>query len=107
MKTQQMEGFLEEAFKNITPPPALAKVGSVEIEPDYDEAIVDYESSALASELKSCLDAAAPLAAVSPQGVDIPLPADKPVLKKYIRTITLSETRHKPWVRVLPYGGPL
>ena len=98
-----LHAFLEEAFKNITPHKSLAKVGWVAIEPNYGGAqcVIDSESSALTNDLASLLDDQPPPGVLSPQGLDIPMPPDKPLLTKYIRTITLFEDqRIPPWVQV-------
>ncbi len=98
--------FLEKAFKNITLPPSLTKVGCV-VDPKYGAAltVVDSESSAVTNELKSLLDEQPRPGVLSPQGIDIPIPTDKPLLTKYIRTITLSENQLTPWVQVHEDGG--
>ncbi len=92
-----LEFFLEEAFDDIEP--AVAGIGRVIVEPDYDAAPAASDKEKLVGELLDLLKDHA-----GPGEFDVP-PGLK-VLSKYVRRVTLrSDTLDGPWVEVAPPGS--
>lgn len=107
LKSQTPMSFLEEAFGSILP--LFAAKCYVTVLPDYTTAAVPADRGALIDELVRCLRDHPPDsdALRSPQGYDIKMTETYPLLKRYLRGITLrSGSRSNAWVQVLPDGGP-
>lgn len=102
----QLEFFLEQAFESVTP--TSSEIGRVVVEPDYDASPVDRDAGELARQLRELISAQSPDAATlaSPQGYEVVIPAGKPELRKYLRSITLHRDRVEgAWVEVAPPGN--
>ena len=102
----QLEFFLEEAFRSVRP--TSPDIGRVVVEPDYDISPDKKERDQLADELVRCIQEESPLATdlASPQGWELKVPKNYPVLAKYLRSITLHQApAEQPWVEVAPPGN--
>ena len=99
----RLEDFLEDALARVQPTDSA--IGRVVVEPDYDISPVDSDAAALERELRDLLSRQSPdgAALASRQGYEVNIPADCPVLAKYLRSITLHQDRVEgPWVEVAP-----
>lgn len=102
----ELEDFLEAAFKAIER--TSSSLGRVVVEPDYDKQPEASESAALAQELKALLEAQSPAGAAlrSHDGLEVKIPPDQMLLKKYLRKVTLhSNALTGSWVEVAPPGN--
>jgi hypothetical protein len=102
----QLEFFLEQAFESVTP--TSPGIGRVVVEPDYEVSPADRDAGGLAQQLRELLDGQSPDAAAlaSSQGYEVAVPREKPLLRKYLRSITLHRDRVEgAWVEVAPPGN--
>ncbi len=102
----RLEDFLEDALERVQP--TSSEIGRVVVEPDYDISPVDSDAPALARQLSDLLTRQSPdpAALACPQGYEVNIPADFPILARYIRSITLHQDRVEgPWVEVAPPGN--
>jgi hypothetical protein len=102
----QLEFFLEDAFKAV--PPTSPQIGRVVVEPDYDRTPDPKERDQLAAELVQCIQEQSPNAAelATPDGWELKFPNKYPLLRKYVRRITLHQApTERPWVEVAPPGN--
>jgi hypothetical protein len=103
MANRSIEAFLEDAFGAIIQ--QSMSVGRVIVDPREEVVPNETDLAGLKDELVSCIQEKAETSAKlnSPQGYDIPLSADYPLLKKYLRAVTLYRDRGLgSWVQVLP-----
>jgi hypothetical protein len=99
----KVEAFLEEAFQFVEP--TSEKIGRVVVEPDYEATVVPQDAAPLAQQLRECLSHS-PAPPHSPQGVDIAIPDAYPLLKRYLRQITVhADTVEGSWIEVAPPGN--
>ncbi len=101
-----LDEFLERILACVQP--ISNSVGRVVVEPDYDTQPEERDASALAKQLTECIAAQAGLAEpiASPQGREVPIGAEYPLLKRYLRRIMLhSDTVEGAWVEVAPPGN--
>lgn len=101
-----LDDFLETAFGAIQP--TAGAIGRVVVEPDYDVAPDPSEAQPLAEELLATLRSQQPAAdkLSSPVGVAVPIESACPLLRKYLRSITLhGDSVEGPWVEVAPPGN--
>lgn len=106
MRERSLEAFLEDAFSRIRP--TSAAVGRVIVDPDYATSADDLDLNGLADALVRCIQERTPdpAALSSPQGYDIEIPANYPLLKKYLHKITLyRDAGIGSWVQVEPSGN--
>jgi hypothetical protein len=102
----QLEFFLEEAFSAVRP--TSPQIGRIVVEPDYDISPDQKERDQLANEFVRCIQEQSPNASdlASPQGWELKIPTEYPLLTKYLRSITLHQTpAERPWVEVAPPGN--
>lgn len=102
----KLDFFLECAFESVQP--TSPEIGRVVVEPDYDVSPVEEDAGALAEELIRCVGEQSPDSAAigSREGFAIQIPERYPLLRKYIRSITLHHDRAEgPWVEVEPPGN--
>jgi hypothetical protein len=107
MEPRSLEAFIEDAFGGVQP--TSTAISRVAVDPNYTAIADELELSRLAHELVRCIRAKTPnLSALrSPQGHDIPISDNYPMLRKYLRTITLyGEVVIGPWVQVEPPESP-
>ena len=102
----QLESFLEDAFKSVKS--TSPEIGRAVVEPDYDVSPDPRERDQLARELVQCIHEH-PITAdelAMPEGANIEIPGKFPLLRKYIRSITLHRTpTEQPWIEVAPPGN--
>jgi hypothetical protein len=102
----QLDFFLERALESVTP--TSPEIGRVVVEPDYDVSPADRDARELAQQLRDLISSQSPdsAALASPQGYQVAIPADKPALRKYLRSITLHrDSVEGAWVEVAPPGN--
>jgi hypothetical protein len=102
-----LESFLEQAFGSIAP--LFTAKSHVTVTPYYSTIANPSDRSELTQELVRCLRDHPPGSDAfrSPQGCDIEISGVYPLLKKYLRRITLrKDSRIGAWIRVLPSGEP-
>jgi hypothetical protein len=102
----QLEFFLERAFESVAA--TSPEIGRVVVEPDYDANPSNRDAGDLAQQLRELVSGQSPDAAAlaSPQGYHVAIPADKPLLRKYLRSVTLHRDRVEgAWVEVAPPGN--
>lgn len=102
----QLEFFLEQAFESVTL--TSPEIGRVVVEPDYDVSPTDRDAGELAQQWRELIRRQSPdaPALASPQGYEVAIPRDKPVLRKYLRSITLHRERVEgAWVEIAPPGN--
>jgi hypothetical protein len=102
----QLEFFLEDAFKSVQP--TSPEIGRVVVEPDYDTTPDQKEGDQLAAELHSCIQEQSLNATdlASSQGFELKITSKYPLLRKYVRSITLHQApTERPWVEVAPPGN--
>jgi hypothetical protein len=102
----RLEPFLEDALDGVKA--TSSRIGRVVVEPDYDVSPVDGDADAIANELRELIQRQSPdpAALASPEGYQVHIPEDCPVLAKYIRAITLhQDTVEGSWVEVAPPGN--
>ena len=106
MGQRSMEAFLEEAFGVLQP--TSEAIGRVLVHPKY---IDESEIAGLRNELVRCIRRAtmADIDLSSPQGYDLRISADYPLLSKYLEVITLLREGSPigSWVQVEPPGSAL
>jgi hypothetical protein len=106
MGQRSLEAFLEDAFGRIQP--TSTTIGRVMVDPNYATTADDTDLGRLADELVHCIreHTPHPTALRSPQGHDISIPANHPLLKKYLHKITLyQDAGIGSWVQVAPPGS--
>jgi len=101
-----LEDFLANAFASVEP--VSKAIGRVVVEPDYAVAPDDGDASELAAQLtevlRGQLTAGDDLA--SRGGAELKIDDKHPVLRKYLRRITLhADTVEGSWVEVAPPGN--
>jgi hypothetical protein len=102
----QLEFFLEDAFESVQP--TSPEIGRVVVEPDYDTTPDEKERDQLAAELNSCIQEQSTDATDlgAPEGFELKITNKYPLLRKYVRSITLHQTpTERPWVEVAPPGN--
>lgn len=102
----RLELFLEDALEGVRA--TSSGIGRVVVEPDYNLSPKDSDAVSIAEELRQLIDRQSPdpAALASPQGYEVHIPEDCPVLAKYIRSITLHQDRVEgSWVEVVPPGN--
>jgi hypothetical protein len=102
----ELEDFLEDALAHIRT--TSPQVGRVVVEPDYEVAPADGDAGLLQQQLGELLARQSPDAAAlaSPEGYEVRVPEDCPLLGKYLRSITLHQDRVKgSLVEVAPPGN--
>jgi hypothetical protein len=102
----QLEFFLEDAFKRVQP--TSPQIGRVVIEPDYEAGPDAKDRDRLTAELVQCIQEHSPHPSelASPQGWELKIPNKYPLLRKYVRSITLHQApTERPWVEVAPPGN--
>lgn len=102
----QLDFFLECALESVQP--TSPEIGRVVVEPDYDVSPVEADGRGLAEELIQCIKEQTPdsAAMTSREGFAIEIPERYPLLRKYIRSITLHRDRAEgAWVEVEPPGN--
>lgn len=103
---RNVEAFLEDAFDKIQP--ISEEIGRVMIAPNYTVTADELDHNGLSDELARCIRQHKPdlTALRSPQGDDIPISQEYPLLRKYVRTITLyKEAGIGSWVQIEPPGN--
>ena len=96
----ELESFLDEAFKPVQP--LWKDVGRVVVDPDYEAEETEEDSPKLAAELTKFLREQTP----NPDGQEISIPNGYPLLKKYLRSVSLHpEHLDDCWVEVVPPGN--
>jgi hypothetical protein len=101
-----LEAFLEGALESVQP--TSCGIGRVVVEPDYNISPVDNDAATLAQELRKLIQRQSPdpAALASPQGYEVNIPSDCPVLAKYVRSITLHQDLVEgSWIEVAPPGN--
>ena len=101
-----LEPFLEDAFCSIQP--TSDAIGRIVVEPDYDVEAQPSDAQALAAELQRYLETISYDAAqvAQPLGLEMEIPSQYGLLKKYIRQVTLHGNRiDGPWIEVAPPGN--
>jgi hypothetical protein len=102
----EVEFFLEKAFHSVQP--TSAEIGRVVVEPDYEVNPSRRDAGHLASELVQCVreQSLDPAALCSHRGLEIQIPGNYRLLKKYLRRITLHQDKPDgAWVEVAPPGN--
>jgi hypothetical protein len=93
----ELEFFLESILEPIEP--ISPDVGRLVVEPDYEMAAREEDREALKRELLECVRDEAP-------GSEIVPAAKYPILRRYIRKISVRADRVEgPWVEVAPPGN--
>jgi len=101
-----IETFLDTAFRSIQP--TSPDIGRVVVEPDYEASLSEPDAGSLQSELLQCLREQSPdsPALASHQGFEVNLVPAYPLLKKYLRRVTLHQDKlDGSWVEVAPPGS--
>jgi hypothetical protein len=102
----QLDFFLECALGPVQP--TSPEIGRVVVEPDYDVSPVQADAVPLAEELTRCIreQSADSAALATREGFAVDIPERYPLLRKYIRSITLHQDRAEgAWVEVAPPGN--
>jgi hypothetical protein len=101
-----LEFFLESAFAAIEP--SSSRIGRVVVEPDYDVSFAPEDRTPLRNELIRFLESLKPDQAnlESFDGFEASIGANYPILKKYVRRISLHAGRADgDWIEVMPPGN--
>ena len=101
-----LEFFLEDALRDVKQ--TSSAIGRVVIEPDYNVTPDPKDAGHLASELVQCLREAVanPAALRSHDGQEIEIAGQYPILRKYIRRVTLHANKlEDEWIEVAPPGN--
>lgn len=101
-----LEDFLVSAFASVDP--VSKAIGRVVVEPDYEVAPDDGDAGELAAQLTEVLrgQPAASDDLASRGGLELKIDEQHPVLRKYLRRITLhADTVEGSWVEVAPPGN--
>lgn len=106
MSQRSIEAFLEDAFGTIQA--TSAAVGRVLVGPNDAVTSDESDRAGLADELVRCIreETAKPIKLNSELGHEIQISDSYPLLKKYLRDITIyGDVRIGSWVQVKPSGG--
>jgi len=106
---QKLEADLATAVSAIERP-SSTRIGLVTVYPDYQASFDDGDLTAFVNQLAKCLGEQVPEGAAlkSPQGVQVNVSGDYPLVKKYLKDVTLyADRRIGAWVQVLPPGDVL
>lgn len=99
----ELEFFLEQALDSMEP--VLPAVGRVVVEPDYDVNPAAEDADALARELLS-RQTPDPAKLASSEGDPVTIPSASPMLRKYLRSITMhQDSAEGAWIEVAPPGN--
>ena len=102
----ELEFFLEQALESVQP--TAREIGRVVVQPDYDVTPADQDASELATQLRQLISRQSldPAKLASPEGYEMKIPEDQPLVGKYLRSITLHQDRVEgAWVEVEPPGN--
>ena len=106
MSQRTIEAFLVDAFATIEA--TSTAVGRVLVGPNDDATSDESDCAGLADELVRCIreETAKSINLNSPLGHEIQLSDSYPLLKKYLRGVTIyGDVRNESWVQVKPSGG--
>jgi hypothetical protein len=102
----ELEDFLQDVLSGVRT--TSAQVGRVVVEPDYEAVPAQGDVRRLQQQLSELLDRQSPDAAslASPEGYEVHVPEDCPLVAKYLRSITLHQDRVEgPVIEVAPPGN--
>lgn len=102
----ELEDFLNAAFASIEP--TSPEIGRVVVEPDYEIEPAEADVSGLKDQLVALVreESSEGATLVSSEGFEAKIPSRYPLLRKYVRRISLhQDTVDGSWVEVAPPGN--
>ena len=102
----ELEDFLTGAFASVEP--VSKAIGRVVVEPDYEVTPQEGDARELAAQLTDFLRAQAPAGDElhTREGVEMKIDGKHPVLRKYLRKLTLhADTVKGAWIEIAPPGN--